>query len=121
MKKLSVEFAFEENISLRISYEEYITWLAKTKLLGLAISISSKKRYLCTRPQKFILTKEITFLISITLSVIFDESFAVIVLGKTSLFKLFYVLLPSFLCNGKTIQVIHLLCINVKKVDTTTQ
>ena len=38
-------------------------------------------------------------------------------LGKTSQFKLFYVLLHSFLCKRKTIQVIHLLCINVKKVD----
>lgn len=73
MEKLSLWPFSKYNLNVQVlKNEEYITWLAKTKLLGLAISISSKKRYLCTRPQKFILTKEITFLISITLSAIFD-------------------------------------------------
>ena len=59
----------EENISLRFSFEEYIIWLARTKLLGLAISNSSKTEVIMHRAAEVsFVRKQITVLIKFVTS-----------------------------------------------------
>ena len=75
----------EENISLRFSFEEYIIWLARTKLLGLAISNSSKTEVIMHRAAEVsFVRKQITVLISIALAVLLEESFAAITLFENT-------------------------------------